>query len=78
VTAPADALTAQQIRVLNALRSYVTAHGYAPTLRELGDLSGLTSKSAVSYQLEQLAAKGAIRRVPGAARAVVILDGAGA
>jgi repressor LexA len=78
VRAPTDALTAQQIRVLNALRGYVAAHGYAPTLRELGDLSGLTSKSAVSYQLEQLATKGVIRRVPGAARAVVILDGAGA
>lgn len=77
MTAPAPArptLTATQIRVLNVVRRYVAEHGYAPTVREVGALAGVASKSSVHYQLLQLAAKGVIRREPAKARAIILLD----
>jgi repressor LexA len=74
MTAAAPGLTRRQLRMLTALRAYITEHGYAPTVRELGPLVGLRSKGGVVYQLGQLADKGAIRRDPSTSRGIVLLD----
>lgn len=60
--------------VLDALRAYVTAHGYAPTVAELRTATGLASNSSVVYQLDRLADEGVIRRAPATARGIVLLD----
>jgi repressor LexA len=74
VTAVAAApLTPVQQRVLGEIRKFIAKHGYAPSLRELADQlgRGLTS---TAYQVDQLALKGRIRRVPNQPRAMVLLD----
>jgi repressor LexA len=67
-------LAYRQAEVLNAVRDYQQEHGYAPTLREIGALSGLDSPSSVRYHLDQLQRMGWIRRHPNRSRAIVVLD----
>ncbi|GAA0495097.1 hypothetical protein Ade02nite_19210 [Paractinoplanes deccanensis] len=66
-------LTPTQSRILAAIREYASINGYPPTVRELSAKVRL-SVTGVQYQLEQLQAKGWIRRVPGRPRALVVLD----
>lgn len=56
------ALTDRQQRIVAFIRDYVLHYGYSPTVREIGDGSGLWSASSVVYQLGQLEAKGYIER----------------
>lgn len=60
-------------RILNYIRRYRDRHGYAPSMREIGDVVGLASLSSVSYQLGQLEAEGSIRRTPGRSRAISLV-----
>jgi repressor LexA len=70
-------LTPRQEQILEFIRDYGERNGYAPSMREIGGAVGLTSPSAVSYQLSVLQEKGHLRRVPGRPRAVeVLLPGA--
>jgi repressor LexA len=70
-------LTARQEQILGFIRDYGERNGYAPSMREIGGAVGLTSTSAVSYQLSILQDQGHLRRVPGRPRAVeVLLPGA--
>lgn len=65
-------LTWRQAKVLRFVRSFTAAHGYSPSMREIGDAVGLSSTSSVSYQLRELEAKGLIRRNgQGSPRAIV-------
>ena len=57
-----SALTARQSQVLETIRAYLVAHGYAPTVRELGALIGVSSTNAVMDHLKALERKGAIVR----------------
>lgn len=66
-------LGTQEQAVLNAIRSHVAAHGYPPTVREIGLAVGLGT-SVVTKQLDFLALRGYLRRDPHRARALVILD----
>ena len=58
--------------VLQAIAQYHAEHGYAPTLRELGDLCDVSSKAHVKYLLDKLERAGRIRRTPGIARSIVV------
>jgi repressor LexA len=70
---PDAALTSRQDQILRFIQGF---GGYAPSMREIGEAVGLTSTSAVSYQLSCLQDKGYLRRVPGRPRSVeVILPG---
>src|ERR1700730_3257659 len=46
------------------------ASSYSPSMREIGEAVGLATPSAVSYQLDQLEAKGWVRRHPRYPRAL--------
>lgn len=72
---PADAsgLTARQRKILEVIKEHVTAQGYPPTVRELGEAVGLASPSSVSHQLKSLVSKGFIRRDPHRPRALEVL-----
>lgn len=63
-------LTERQISILHAITKITAARGYPPTIREIGDLVGLTSTSSVSHQLKVLESKGLIIRDAGRPRAV--------
>jgi repressor LexA len=70
-------LTPRQEQILEFIRDYGERNGYAPSMREIGGAVGLTSTSAVSYQLSILQNNGHLRRIPGRPRAVeVLLPGA--
>lgn len=75
MTAPVVALlTYRQRCVLEAIRSYQAEHGYAPSMRDIAALSGLSSPSSAAYQVRELAGRGWIRRHPGLPRALVVLN----
>jgi hypothetical protein len=65
-----DGLTARQRTILSAIRESVETRGYPPSMREIGDASGLQSTSSVSHQLTVLEQKGYIRRDPNRPRAM--------
>jgi repressor LexA len=73
---PYARLTPRQRQILGFIREFGECNGYAPSLREIGGAVGLTSPSAVSYQLSVLQDKGCLQRVPGGPRTVeVVLSG---
>lgn len=67
-------LSARQRQVLDAIRSHVANHGYAPSFREIGDLVGLKSPSSVKHQLQVLADRGYIRIGAKKGRAIELVD----
>jgi len=67
------ALTERQRLVLETIRRSVDERGYPPTMREIGQLVGLTSPSSVKHQLMALERKGYLRRDPKRPRAIEIV-----
>ncbi|MDN5639323.1 MAG: transcriptional repressor LexA [Actinomycetia bacterium] len=66
-------LTARQRTILEAISASISAHGYPPSMREIGDVVGLSSLSSVTHQLSRLEALGYIRRDPKRPRAIEVL-----
>ena len=60
-------LTTRQQEIWQFLAEYVDAHGYPPTVREIGDAVGLASPSTVHAHLANLERAGLLRRDPPAA-----------
>ena len=52
--------TGRDIEVLMAIKTYMKEHGYAPTVREVGQMVGLNSPSSVKYYFDNLYAQGYI------------------
>ncbi|MCA1570818.1 MAG: MarR family transcriptional regulator [Chloroflexi bacterium] len=73
MTAPAQP-TRQQTRILEAIRSHVTEHGYPPSVRELAAAVGLASTSSVAYELNKMQRAGLIRKADHTARAIVVVE----
>ncbi|MEU5001560.1 winged helix DNA-binding protein [Streptomyces sp. NPDC021622] len=61
-------LTERQAQILRCISDSIAEMGECPTLEEIGAKVGLTSKSAVHYQLKRLEALGVIARVGASAR----------
>lgn len=68
-----NGLTPRQTKILVAIKEAMQAHGYPPSMREIGEAAGLASPSSVKYQLEALEQKGWIRRDPSRGRALEVL-----
>ena len=66
-------LTRRQQEILTFVRRYTDAHGYPPSVREIGQALGLTSSSTVHSHLSALEKKGYLRRDPSKPRALEIL-----
>ena len=69
-------------QVLKAIARYFINHGYYPSIRELVEMTELSSTSTVNYHLRKLEGEGMIRREANRARAysltekaMLILDG---
>ncbi len=69
-----EALTKKQQKVLNCIKKSVTEKGYSPSVRELCEMTGLTSTSTIHSYLTSLQKKGYIRRDPSKPRTIEILD----
>lgn len=66
-------LTDTQERILRYIRQQITDRGEAPTVAEIGEHVGMTSRASVHYQLVELETKGAIRREPRRSRGIRLL-----
>jgi len=63
-------LTERQRQILDFLTKYVDAHGYPPTVREIGEAVGLASPSTVHAHLANLERAGFLKRDPTKPRAI--------
>ena len=63
-------LTKRQQEIWEFLVEYVDAHGYPPTVREIGEQVGLASPSTVHAHLANLERAGLIKRDPTKPRAL--------
>jgi repressor LexA len=66
-------LTGRQREIWSFLVEYVDAHGYPPTVREIGEAVGLASPSTVHAHLANLERAGLLRRDPTKPRALELL-----
>jgi repressor LexA len=63
-------LTDRQRQIFDFLATYVDAHGYPPTVREIGEAVGLASPSTVHAHLANLERAGLLKRDPTKPRAI--------
>ncbi len=66
-------LTKRQQEIWEFLAEYVDAHGYPPTVREIGEKVGLASPSTVHAHLANLERAGLIKRDPTKPRALELI-----
>jgi len=57
-------------QTLAVLLGFEQVHGYAPSLREIMELTGASSTSVVSYRLKRLEADRLVKRSPKLARTI--------
>lgn len=67
-------LTKKQLLVLDFLREFAETHDYSPTYREIMAALNLGSVSTVAEHVDNLVAAGVIKKVPGAARSLELID----
>ena len=67
-------LTKRQQEIFDFIKRYSSAHGYPPTVRDIGKAVGLASSSTVHAHLANLEKLGLLRRDPSKPRAIVLLD----
>lgn len=63
----------RQYDVLDAIRGYKSQNGFSPSIRDLMDMTGITSTSVVDYYLTLLENEKLIRRTYGVSRSIEIL-----
>jgi repressor LexA len=66
-------LTGRQQEIWDFLVEYVDAHGYPPTVREIGEKVGLASPSTVHAHLANLERSGLLKRDPTKPRALELV-----
>ena len=71
-------LTSRQREILDLISSTVNKRGYPPSVREIGEVVGLSSPSTVHSHLSTLAAEGFIKRDPTKPRAIEVVQQDGA
>ena len=67
-------ITKKQQAVLDYLQDYTEENGVSPSYREIMNGLGLSSVSAVAEHIDNLIAKGVLKKNPGEARSLEILD----
>lgn len=68
-------LTPRQRQILNYIVQHTEAHGYPPTVREIGEAVNLSSSSTVHAHLRTLESAGLIRRDAVLTRAIQVVAG---
>lgn len=67
-------LTERQQQIVSYVQSFTRAHGYPPTVREIGEGVGISSPSTVHAHLAALREAGAVERTEGKPRALRLLE----
>jgi repressor LexA len=71
---PERGLTPMQRKIYDVILDSMRQRGYAPSMREVGKIVGLTSPSSVKHHFEVLEAKGYLRRDRRVPRAIEVID----
>src|SRR6476659_7894807 len=66
-------LTKRQKEIFDYIGTYLSKHGYPPTVREIGKAVGLHSSSTVHAHLSNLEKLGLVKRDPSKPRAIELL-----
>jgi len=66
--------SAKQLGIYDYIRAYADRTGRPPTLDEIRQAKGLSTKSLVVYHLKALAAAGLIEHTPNVSRGIRVLD----
>ena len=61
-------LSTRQKNILKFIESFISNHGYPPTIREIGEAVDIASTSVVNYNLNKLVDRGFIERAPKVSR----------
>lgn len=67
-------LTKKQALIIDFINDFTATRGVSPTYREIMTALGLSSVSAVAEHIDNLCAKGALKKIPGAARSLEVID----
>ncbi|MBQ6393763.1 hypothetical protein IJH74_00745 [Candidatus Saccharibacteria bacterium] len=67
-------LTKKQTLVYEFIGNFIAEKGYSPSYRDICAGLGLSSVSAVAEHVDNLIKLGALRKVPGAARSLEVVD----
>jgi len=67
-------LTKKQKLIIDFISEFTKTHNFSPSYREIMSGLGLTSVSAVAEHVENLVEKGALKKTPGAARSLEVVD----
>ena len=67
-------LTKKQALIIDFINDFTSTRGVSPTYREIMTALGLSSVSAVAEHIDNLCAKGALKKVSGAARSLEVVD----
>lgn len=57
-----DKLSERQRNILRFMQRYMDKNGYPPTIREIGEATGINSTSVVNYNLNKLVSEGYLER----------------
>jgi repressor LexA len=66
-------LTKRQREIFDFIGTYLSRHGYPPTVREIGKAVGLHSSSTVHAHLSKLESLGVVKRDPSKPRALEVM-----
>jgi len=69
-------LTPGQTKVLDFIKHYLAREGFAPSLAEIAEGLGTTSRGSMHKQVQALAAAGVIRLLPGRQRGIELVEDA--
>jgi SOS-response transcriptional repressor LexA len=67
-------LTEKQHRILNIIKNYIDTKKIPPTVREIGEIAGLTSTSTVQRYINELEKEGYIFKEQGCNRSIRIKE----
>ena len=67
-------LTKKQKQIIEFISTFTAEHNYSPSYREIMTGLGLSSVSAVAEHVDNLVAKGALKKVSGAARSLEVIS----
>ena len=68
-----EKLTKKQTEVLDFIKSYIVAHGYPPTVREIGRALNISSPATIQVHLCNLVEKGCIKKENSKNRTIELL-----
>jgi repressor LexA len=71
-TMPTETLTDRQRQILECIETAMRERGYPPSVREIGEVVGLSSSSTVHAHLKTLQTLGYLRRDPSKPRAIEV------